>query len=121
MPLPADPHLLDVCSDVVIRFKGHDSYGGPGGALRALQRRVPAFSVEDCRAAFEVLCAVYDRAVVAIRRHPAKCPVGKTKYARPEDIDFEACMRELEDIEPGSAMNEKRGILNWVIFWHYLK
>ena len=30
-------------------------------------------------------------------------------------------MDELETIEPGVAAKEKREILHWVIFWHYLR
>ena len=27
----------------------------------------------------------------------------------------------LGDVAPGEALKQKREILNWVIFWHYLK
>jgi hypothetical protein len=122
MPLTSDPLLLDVCRDVVVRFKGHGSYGGEQGALKALARRT-ASSPEQCREAFNVLCGVYDRAVEAIARHrnAADRPSEEPRYAAPDDIDFDACMRELDEIEPGSAMSQKGQILNWVIFWHYLK
>jgi hypothetical protein len=43
------------------------------------------------------------------------------RYAAPDDIDFDACLRELDEIEPGAAMHQKGQILNWVIYWHYLK
>ncbi len=119
MPLTTDPHLLDVCCDVVRRFKGHNSYGGVQGALKALARRSGG-SPEQCREAFDVLCRVYDRAVEAIGRHRgAEYARRKVRYAAP--IDFDACMRELDEIEPGKAMNEKGQILDWVIYWHYLK
>jgi hypothetical protein len=121
MPPPTDPYLLDTCCDVVVRFKGHGSYGGEQAALKALRRRAPGSSQEEYRAAFDVLCKAYDRAVEAIRRHPAERPGGQRPYAEYDDIDFDACMRELEEVEPGAAMKQKRDILNWVIFWHYLK
>jgi hypothetical protein len=38
-----------------------------------------------------------------------------------KDINYTACMRELEMIKPGVAVREKGSILNWVISWHYLK
>lgn len=120
MPLTNNPHLLDVCCDVVVRFKGHDSYGGAKGALKALARRSGG-SPEQCRDAFDALCTVYDRAVDAIQRHRTEYPRGTRRYAEPSDIDFDACMTELDEIEPGKAMEQKGRILNWVIFWHYLK
>jgi hypothetical protein len=116
-----DPKLLDVGSDVVVRFKGHGSYKGEAGALKAMKRRAPGFSDEDYRATFDMLSQVYDRAVDAIQRHPAHRPEKTSRFAELEDIDCDACMRELETIEPGVAVGEKWQILNWVIFWHYLK
>jgi hypothetical protein len=116
-----DPKLLDVGSDVVVRFKGHGSYKGEAGALKAMRRRAPGFSDEEYRAAFDMLSQVYDRAVDAIRRHWVHRPEKKSRFSEFEDIDHDACMRELETIEPGVAIREKWQILNWVIFWHYLK
>jgi hypothetical protein len=105
----------------VIRFKGHGSYKGEQGAIRALARRAPGFESEEYRALFDLLCRVYDRAVEAIGRHPADRPGKQSRYAEYEDIDHGACLAELEQIEPGVAVPEKRAILSWVIFWHYLK
>ena len=68
-----------------------------------------------------MLCSVYDRAVEAIQRHRVNRPKKKGEYSEFEDIDYDACMTELEEIAPGEALKQKRGILNWVIFWHYLK
>ncbi len=122
MPFPNDPLILDVGCDVVIRFKGHKSYGGQQNALKAMARRAAA-PQEECRQVFEALCRVYDQAVDAIVRHrrttnPLKRGI---RYASLDDIDFDACMRELDGIEPGEAMHQKGQILNWVIYWHYLK
>jgi hypothetical protein len=116
-----DPKLLDVGSDVVIRFKGHGSYKGEAGALKAMRRRAPGFSDEDCRAAFDMLSQVYDRAVDAIQRHWVHRPEKKSMFSEFEDIDHDACMRELETIEPGVGTRQKQAILNWVIFYWYLK
>ena len=121
MPLPTEAALLEAACDVVIRLKGHGSYRGEAGALRALARRVPGFAQEEYRAAFDFLCRVYDRAVEAIRRHPAERPGKTSRFAEFEDIDFDACLGELEEIQPGVATKQKREILTWVIYWHYLR
>ena len=120
-PLSDDPNLLAVACDVVIRFKGHGCYEGVPGALRALARRAPGFTEEDRRTALEMLCRAYDRAVEAIQRHRAERPGKVSRFAEFEDIDFDACLAELEAIGPGVATEQKRTILTWVIFWHYLK
>jgi hypothetical protein len=119
--LSDDPDHLDVACDVVIRLKGHGSYKGHPGALKALARRAPGSTEEDRRTLLDLLCRVYDRAVEAIQRHRAERPGKVRRFAEFEDIDFNACLAELEAIEPGVATEQKRAILTWVIYWHYLK
>jgi hypothetical protein len=121
MPNHDDPKLLDAGCDVVIRFKGHGSYKGADAALAALARRTPGSSRAQCRAIFDLFCRVYDRAVEAIRRHRIERPEKASRFAKIEDIDSAACMRDLETIEPGLATQQKQAILNWVIDWHYLR
>jgi hypothetical protein len=116
-----DPALLDVACDVAIRLKGHGSYSGPSGALRGLVRRAPGHTAEEYRAALDLLCRAYDRAVEAIRDHPVDRPQEGGRFAEFGDIDFDACLAELEAIGPGVAAAQKRAILTWVIFWHSLK
>src|SRR4051794_37504518 len=121
MPIPAAPDLLEAACDVVIWLKGHGSYNGQPGALRALAKRAPGSSQDEYRAVFDLLCRVYDLAAEAIQRHPAERPEMEGRFAEFEDIDFDACMVELEAIEPGVVTKQKREILTWVIFWNYLK
>ncbi len=119
-PLSDDPdHLLDVACDVAIRFKGDGSYEGVPGALKALARRAPDATEEDRRAALEMLCRAYDWAVEAIQGHRVERPGKRSRFAEFEDIDFDACLAELEAIGPGLAGEQKRYILTWVIYWHY--
>jgi hypothetical protein len=121
MAVEADKKLLEACSDVVIRFKGHGSYKTESGAVKALSRRAPGHTPEQYRACFGLLCGVYDRAVSAIGRHRARRPGKRSRFAEPEDIDASACLAELEEIEPGVAARQKEEILGWVIYWHHLR
>jgi hypothetical protein len=121
MPIPTDPRLLDIACDVTIRFRGHGSYGDERGALKALRRRAPGHTPDEYLAVFAFLVTVYDRAVAAISRHPAHRHEKATNLAEFEDIDHAAYMAELDEIGPSLASREKGWILNWCIFWHYLK
>jgi hypothetical protein len=121
MPIPTDPSLLDIACDVTIRLRGHGSDGDEKGALKALRRRAPGHAQGEYLAVFGFLRTVYDRAVAAIPRHLAHRPDKTTNLAEVEDINFAACMAELDEIEPGLAATEKGWILNWRIFWHFLK
>jgi hypothetical protein len=113
--------LLTAAADVVIRFKGHGSYGTPGKALKALRRRMPGAPRADLQEAFDLLASVYDRAVDAVRRHQVVRSHDVHRFSAFEDIDFDACMAELDELEPGVAAREKSDVLSWVILWHYLK
>jgi len=120
MRLPQNDTFQDVCSDVVVRFKGHGSYKGRSGALRAFKKRAPNFEPNEYEIAFDRFCAVYDLAVSAIQQFPSERE-SKSKYAKFEDIDFEKCLCYIDHVLPGYGATMKKQILGWVIFWHYLK
>ena len=120
MNLPEEELFTDVCSDVVIRFKGHGAYKGRAGALRAFKRRAPEYDHHIYEAAFDKFCHVYDTAVKAIEMFPSNRE-KKSRYAEFEDINYEKCLDYLEQEFPGYGKDIKSHILNWVIFWHYLK
>ena len=119
MRIPEADSFAEVCSDVVIRFKGHGAYQGRPGALRAFRRRAPGYEASTYEQGLDIFCEVYDLAVKAIRLFPA-AQQSKGKFAKYEDIDADQCMSYLERVLPGQGTGIKRQILNWVIFWHYL-
>lgn len=120
MKLPDEEIFQEVCSDVIVRFKGHNAYKGRDGALKAFRRRAPDYDSSIYETAFDNFCDIYDLAVVAIELFPAERET-KSKYAEFEDINYEKCMEYIEQVLPGYGESIKTQILNWVIFWHYLK
>ncbi len=116
-----DERLLDVCVDVVIRFKAHDRYRSEAGAVRALKRRAPGYTDEEYQAAFSLLNWVYDQAVLAVSSHRRGPTQPPKRFAEFEDIDVQACLANLERIAPNRAQRQKKTILHWVIYWHYLR
>jgi len=120
MKLPDDELFQEVCADVIIRFKGHDAYKGKKGALKAFRKRAPEYDPAAYETAFDYFCDIYDLAVVAIALFPAEREKSSI-YAEFENIDFDECMNYLEQLLPGYGARIKTQILNWVIFWHYLK
>lgn len=119
MPPVYDKQLLAACTDVVIRYKGHGSYGSEARALEALARRVPGFGARDYEAVFRLLVRVYERAVSAVARY--RRPPHSAPDAQAEPVDTAACLRALNRISPGYARREKARILDWVVFWHHMK
>lgn len=118
---PHDPHFLDVCRDVTVRYKAHDNYGSRKKALKAFERRAPGFDTKEYAQVFDAACAIYEQAVEAIQRFPSETRHKKKRYAQAEDIDIEKALPYLDQTLPGYALSLKRQLLNWVIFWHYLK
>jgi hypothetical protein len=116
-----DPEFLGIACEVVVRFKAHEQYKGENGAVKALARRAPGFSPEQYRSLFDLLCKVYDRARDLATEYCYRPNAKPGKHADPSDIDFEACLRELDEIEPGVAAPAKSALMNWAIFWYYLK
>ena len=119
MPIPNDPRLLDIACHVTIRFRGTAATVVRRERSRRLGRRAPGYTPGEYLAVFAFFLAVYDRAVEVIPRHLAHRPDKATNLAEFEDIDFDACMANLNEIEPGLAAREKGWILNWCIFWHH--
>lgn len=120
MKLPDDELFQAVCADVVVRFKGHDSYKGKAGALKTFRKRAPDYETAAYETAFDYFCDIYDLAVVAIALFPAATEKSSI-YAEFEDIDFDACLDYLQQMLPEYSADIKAQILKWVIFWHYLK
>ena len=118
--IPADENFREVCSDVVMRFKGHDAYGGRDAALKAFHRRAPGHEPADYENAFDNGCDIYDLALNAIVLFPAEDRT-RNGYARSEDIDIEKCLRYIEELCPDGGEKMRSQILHGVIFWHYLK
>ena len=120
MKLPDDERFQEVCADVVIRFRAQDAYKDSKGALKAFRRRAPEFEPAVYTHAFDVFCDIYDLAVIAIELFPAERSKDSI-YAEFEDISYDECMAYLDRLLPGYGISIKSHILNWVIFWHYLK
>lgn len=120
MNLPEEEKFQDVCADVVIRFKGHGSYKGRAGALKAFKKRTPGYDSLVYEGTLDNFCEVYDLAVKAIELFPAKRE-KTSKYSEFEDINFEKSLEYINQVLPEYGKNIKDQILNWVIFWHYLK
>lgn len=115
----SDAQFYEACSEVVIYLKAHGAYSdSEANAVKALKRRIPGRSDAQYVKAVNLLCIVWDRAKDAIWRN--RLP-PKGKYADFSDINFDACMKELDDLPPRNRRKVKAGILGFAIFWCYLK
>ena len=120
MKLPDQDIFHDSCADIVIGFKGQGTYNDRDVALKAFQRRAPDHDSALYATAFDYFCDLYDFAVVTIELFPAE-EQDKGEHAKAEDIDYEKCMDHIEQVFPGDGASIKSQILNWVIYWHYLR
>jgi hypothetical protein len=118
--IPDKAKFLEVLTDVVIRYKGHDAYKGFEGALKALKKRTEGYSLPVCREALEISCRVYDTAALLIADKKYITKKTTSIYSEFEDVDFEACLNELKKAEPAGE-KVYSAIMSWVILWFYLK
>ena len=117
-----DKAYADILNDVTIRFKAHQSYKTKEGALKALIKRTKAFTGILPAQDLELACVIYDKAVELIgSENYTDRSRNTTTYSAYEDIQFEKCVHELKQQIPTTDDGLTSLILNWVIFWHYLK
>ena len=91
--------LVEVGVDVVIRFKGFNTYGTWEKAVKALRRRAPGFTDTEYELLFLKLSDLFDRAVELIfSRSERVFPKRENKnrqYAEFEDVDYQYCLERL--------------------------
>ena len=118
-------HLIDIGVDVVIRFKGFNTYGTWERAVKALRRRAPGFSDTEYEILFVKLTDVFDRAVELIFSRSEKVfPKRKKRnpqYAEFEDVDYQYCLDRLRASKSHISESANQQIMNWVIHYYYLK
>ena len=118
-------HLVDVAVDVVIRFKGFNTYGTWERAVKALRRRAPGFSDTEYEILFVKLTDVFDRAVELIFSRSEKVFPNRGKqnaqYAEFEDVDYHYCLEQLRASKSHISESANQQIMSWVIHHYYLK
>lgn len=116
--------LVEVGVDVVIRFKGFNTYGTWEKAVKALRRRAPGFTDTEYELLFLKLSDLFDRAVELIfSRSERVFPKRENKnrqYAEFEDVDYQYCLERLRASKSHISQSANQQILSWVIHYYYL-
>jgi hypothetical protein len=105
MELPSNFTLFDTAADVVIRFRGQVAYKSRENALRALARRVPDASQQNCDSALEFLSEKFDVATTMV----AECLAN-------DRLSFEDCRDSLSAETPPVTWKAIHDILSWAIY-----
>ncbi|MES2133345.1 MAG: hypothetical protein V4506_13440 [Bacteroidota bacterium] len=117
-----DKEYIDILNDVVIRFCAHHSYKTKEGALKALVKRTGKFQGVSNSENLDQAIAIYTKAAELISSgHYTDRSANTTIYSAYEDILFDKCLSELQKQVPNSDEQLASAILNWIIFWYYLK
>ena len=115
-----DDEFYGQAFDVARNLVAYDKYGGESDrALRALVRRTAGCDRAACAAALDLLSAVVATVRETVPRH-VRPREEETGNARFEDIDFDACMAEVDVHRPGAAIEAKRAAVSWAILYDYL-
>ena len=109
-------HILDV----TIRFKAHNQYRGQNQAAKALSKRISGLTIEEALLQLTTACEAYDEAAKTMKAGEfIKSKRGE--FADPSDIKFEEWKTQLKKVHPKTEDTILTGIMNWIIFWYYLK
>lgn len=118
----ASIEYTEILSDVVTRFKAHDSCKSKEDALKALISRTEGISRADNSNNLEEAISVYDKIVELITSgNYIDTSNNKTGLSSPDDIQFDSYLKEVKNCFPKSDDKLIIVFINWVIFWHYLK
>ncbi len=118
MPDKEAVDLLDIAFDVARRYKNFGSYGSTAAAVRALHRRCPGFSKEQCREALEQGLLLLDIATESYIRHKELLTTTWQTPEASEAADF-VCA-EIHQLCPAFSMPSCWSALGWVFYWNYL-
>ena len=118
--MSSEEAFIEACTDVVVRFVAHDQYRGDKHlAADALERRQPGHQPRMYLESIERYAKVYAAAVRAVRANVK--PDLWTQHALLTDIDFEGCIGQILAEVGNSNRSTVSQLLNWVIYWHYLR
>jgi hypothetical protein len=118
--IPDDEKVLEVLSDVVIRFREHEQYGSRNQALKALSVRCSKLKTTISPETFDYLVSLLD-ATAELMRDPSLRKAAQGNLAQPEDIDFDRLISSLKRKFPDCPDAVLPSFYNWTLFWHYLK
>ena len=117
-----DKEYVDILNDVVIRFCAHHSYKTKEGALKALVKRAGKLQGLSNAENLDQAIAIYNKAAELISSgNYTDRSANTTIYSAYEDILFDKCLGELKTQFPNSDDQLASAILNWIVFWYYLK
>ncbi len=111
---------IEIITDVTVRFIAHDNYKTINGAITSLKKRLENYSLSVCEEIFKQSVKVYKESEELIKTGKFINPPDN-KIASLDDIDFENSLNYLS-LQNDTVDNKLIiSILNWTIYWYYLK
>ncbi len=127
-----DEKIVEVVSDVLVRFREHDQYRDRAKALRAHIRRCPSLKPDESEAIFDYYDRLLAETILAADRfrNDAYRSFDMKAWTRmsPEqqirittESAWSAITEQLRTRFPKFSKATLETFVNWVIFWHILK
>ena len=110
--------LLDTAFDVARRYKSFGSYGSEAVAVRALHRRCPGFSKDQCRDAFHQALHLFETTSEVVTHHQEELLAN---WQTPERVDSGSIDAAIQQRCPGFSVSTCRSAWGWVFVWHHLR
>lgn len=106
--------LLTTCAEAARRHQW-SGVKSRTKAIAQLTAQLPRTNPDHIRHLFALFCRIAARALKAVDRFKIRRK-KYWKFAEVADIDVGACFADIDRIEPGFAVAQKKMILGWAVF-----
>jgi hypothetical protein len=111
---------IEIISDVTVRYIAHDSYKNLSGAIARLKKRLEKYSLSECEEIFQLSMKVYNESAELIKSRKF-INFSENRISELSDIDFQKNFEFLIQRNENTDTRLISILLNWTIFWYYLK
>ncbi len=117
-----DKAYIEILSDIAIKFNTYKTYKTREGAIKILTKKTSNFRDIDHAAHFDIATLVFDKAkeLISSRKYEDRSK-NTTGFSAFEDILYDACFAEIKAITPAADPLLITRILNWAIYWYYIR
>jgi len=113
---------IEILSDVAIKFNAYKTYKTREGAIKMLAKKTKEFPGSDNSVHFDTAALIYNKAkeLISSRNYEDRSK-NMTGFSMFEDILYNKCFVEIKKIAPTADETLITRILNWVIYWYYVR
>ncbi len=113
---------IEILCDVAIKFNTYKTYKTREGAIKALAKKTKEFHVSEHSVYLDIATLIYNKAkeLISSRNYEDRSK-NTTGFSAFEDILYDKCVVEIKKVADKTDELLISRILNWTIYWYYLR